>query len=106
MNDVVVVGLFYPFYSEKAEELWVNHYYENLNNAKEKSVNWYISYLQDLSDHYHDNIPINQSSFIQLLVEIFKEYLSNNSNSELWENVDKMYEKTIREKLYLEGNDG
>ena len=104
MNDVVVVWLFYPFYLEKAEELWVSHYYENLSNVGKKSVDWYIAYLQDLSDHYHDNIPISQDSFIKLLVEIFKEFLSNNSNSELWENVNKEYEEIIREKLYLEWN--
>jgi hypothetical protein len=102
MNDVVVVWLFYPFYIEKAKEIEVSHYYENLNNVGKKSVEWYISYLQDLSDHYHDNIPINQDSFIQLLVEIFKEFLPNNSNSELWKNVDKEYKEIIREKLYLE----
>jgi hypothetical protein len=104
MNDVVVVWLFYPFYTEKAEELWVNHYYENLNSVEKKSINWYIAYLQDLSDHYHDNIPINQNSFIKLLVEILKEFLPYNSNSELWENVDKEYEEIIREKLYIEEN--
>ena len=102
MNDVVVVWLFYPFYIEKAKEIEVSHYYENLNNVGKKSVEWYISYLQDLSDHYHDTIPINQDSFIQLLVEIFKEFLPNNSNSELWENIDKEYKEIIREKLYLE----
>lgn len=104
MNDIVVVWLFYPFYPEKAEELWLNNYYENLNNAGKKSINWYIEYLQDLSDHYHDNIPIDQNSLIKLLIEILKEFLPNNSNSELWENVDKEYEEVIREKLYLEDN--
>ncbi|MDR2541816.1 MAG: hypothetical protein LBD11_09065 [Candidatus Peribacteria bacterium] len=32
--------------------------------------------MQALSDHYHDNIPLNQSSFVNLLVEIIKQYLS------------------------------
>ena len=87
---------------EKAKEIWVAHYYENLNNSSTNSVEWYISYLQDLSDHYHDNIPINQNSFIQLLIEIFKEFLSNNSNSKLGENIDKEYREIICKKLYLE----
>jgi hypothetical protein len=39
------------------------------------SIHEYIKYLQELSAHYHDNIPINQSNFITLLVEIIKEYL-------------------------------
>ena len=105
MNDVVVIWLFYPFYSEKAEELWIDNYYKNLNKAWEKSIEWYITYLQDLSDNYHDNIPINQNSFIQLLIEIFKEYIPNNSNSELWENIDKEYKEIIEEKLYLESKE-
>jgi len=104
MNDIVVVWLFYPFYTEKANELWVSHHYENLDNAWEKSVDWYIKYLQDLSNHYHDNIPISQDSFIELLIEIFKEYLPNNSNSELWENIDKEYNEIICEKLWFETN--
>ena len=102
MNDIVVVWLFYPFYTSKAEEVWVDHYYKDLNNSKSNSTEWYLTYLQDLSDHYHDNIPINQVSFIELLVEILKEYLTNNSNSELWENIDKEYKQIIKEKLYLQ----
>jgi hypothetical protein len=105
MNDIVVVWLFYPFYLEKAKELWVSHYYENLNWAWKKNTDDYIKFLQDLSDHYHDNIPINQSSFIELLVEILKEFLPNTSNSELWDNVDKEYKEIIYEKLYLWTNE-
>ena len=96
---------FYPFYTKKAEELWVSHFYKKLNNSWQKTVEWYVSYLQDLSDNYHDNIPINQNSFIELLVEILKEYLPNNSNSELWENIDKEYKEIIYEKLQLWASD-
>ena len=105
MNDVVVVWLFYPFYLEKAQEVWVAHYYENLNRAGEKSLDSYIAYLKDLSNHYHDNIPVNQSSFMELLVEILKEFLPNNSNSELWDNVNKEYREILSEKLYFEDID-
>lgn len=105
MNDVVVVWLFYPFYVEKSDELWVSHYYENLKQAWKKSVDDYILYLQDLSDHYHDNIPISQESFIQLLVEIFKEYLPSISNSELGNNIDNEYKQIISEKLYLQSSE-
>ena len=101
MNDVVVVWLFYPFYIEKSEELWVANYYKNLNNSKTKSVEWYVTYLQDLSDHYHDNIPINQNSFVELLVEILKEYLPNEENTESKWNIDNTYKEIIYEKLQL-----
>jgi hypothetical protein len=36
--------------------------------------------LQALSDHYHDNIPIDQGKFITLLVEIIRQYLSKASD--------------------------
>ena len=104
MNDVVVVWLFYPFFIEKAQEIWVSHYYENLNNSWAKSIEWYVKYLQDLSDNYHDNIPIDQNSFVKLLVEILKEFLPNNSNSELGENVDNEYREMIQTGLGLENN--
>ena len=98
MNDVVVVWLFYPFYTDKAQEVWISHYYENLNWAWERTINEYIQYLQDLSDHYHDNIPISQESFITLLVEIIKEYISNNSLSTTSHEED--YKQMIYEKIY------
>lgn len=101
MNNVVVVWLFYPFYLDKANELWVSHYYESLNWAWKKNIDDYIKFLQDLSNHYHDNIPINQTSFIELLVEILKEFLPNTSGSEPWNNMNKEYKEIIYEKLYL-----
>lgn len=101
MNDVVVVWLFYPFFLEKAQEIWVAHYYENLSNSWTKSIEWYIKYLQDLSDNYHDNVPIDQNSFVNLLVEILKEFLPSNLDMDsLWD-VDKEYRKIVEEKLYL-----
>lgn len=103
MNDVVVVWIFYPFYVDKAEEIWVAHYYETLKSSREHSITGYIQYLQELSDHYHDNIPINQTSFVQLLVEIIKEYLSNASDIDsLTDHSDSAYKQIIYENLYLE----
>ena len=101
MNDVVVVWLFYPFFLEKAQEIWVAHYYENLSNSWTKSIEWYIKYLQDLSDNYHDNVPIDQNSVVNLLVEILKEFLPSNLDMDsLWD-IDKEYRKIVEEKLYL-----
>ena len=101
MNDVVVVWLFYPFFIEKAQETWVSHYYEKLGNSWTKSIEWYIKYLQELSDNYHDNIPIDQNSFVNLLVEILKEFLPSNFDMDAIWNVDQEYKKIIEEKLYL-----
>lgn len=76
MNSIVVVWLFYPFFQEKGREFWLEEYFAYLLEPKMGfSIHEYIKYLQELSAHYHDNIPINQSNFITLLVEIIKEYL-------------------------------
>jgi len=100
MNDIVVVWLFYPFFIEKARELWVSEHYEKLNSAGELSINWYIAYLKDLSNHYHDNIPINETSFIQLLVEIIKEYLKQAKDIPAIK--DKSEEETYKQLIYEE----
>lgn len=106
MNDIVVVWLFYPFYLDKAKETWIAHYYETLKSSWEHSISWYIQYLQELSDHYHDNIPINETSFIELLMEIIKEYLSDASDiNTLKDKSDSTYKEIIYEKLYLGSSD-
>lgn len=82
MNSIVVVWLFYPFYQEKGKELELDTFFWNLLSPAEGfSIRQYVTYLQSLSDHYHDNIPINQSHFITLLVEIIKQYLTHASDA-------------------------
>lgn len=103
MNDIVIVWIFYPFYLEKAKNTWISKYFENLNWAWKKTIKEYMNYLQDLSNHYHDNIPINQNSFIQLLIEIFKEYLQNspdNPSITNWWNIEDSYKEIIYNNLY------
>jgi hypothetical protein len=58
------------------------------------SVREYVSYLQELSNHYHDNIPINQSYFITLLAHIIKEFLSHAADApevKEGENIEESY---------------
>jgi hypothetical protein len=102
MNDVIVVWLFYPFFKDKADELWVSHFYENLNWAGRKNINDYILFLQDLSDHYHDNIPVDHENFLNLLVEILKEFLPSNMDMDAIWDVDYEYRKLIHQGLLSE----
>jgi hypothetical protein len=81
MNSIVVCGLFYPFYQAEGNELGLNAYFGKILEPKEGfSIREYVQYLQELSNHYHDNIPINQGNFITLLIEIIKQYLSRASD--------------------------
>lgn len=93
MNSVVVVGLFYPFFKEKWEEIWLGKYFNQLLQDQEQlSIREYISYLQELSNHYHDNIPLNQSDFINLLAVIIQEYLKNASDAPSLTSKENMWE--------------
>lgn len=58
------------------------------------SIREYVQYLQKISDHYHDNIPLNQGSFITLLIEIIKEYMKHASD------VPALKEGEIDEEAY------
>jgi hypothetical protein len=61
--------------------LGLEEYFGKLLAPKEGfSIREYVKYLQSLSDHYHDNIPIDQGKFITLLVEIIRQYLSRASD--------------------------
>jgi len=105
MNDIVVIWIFYPFYIDKAKKTWVSHFYEKLKSAEKHSISWYIQYLQDLSDHYHDNIPIDQTSFVKLLVEIIKQYLSDAEDiNTLTDKSDNAYKEIIYNNLFLDSN--
>ena len=105
MNNIIVAWLFYPFFLDKAKETWISHYYEQLNWSWKKNIDDYLLFLQDLSDHYHDNIPINQTSFINLLIEIFKEFLPSNFDlDKIWD-IDNEYRNVIQKKLYLESTE-
>ncbi|MDR0369331.1 MAG: hypothetical protein LBH96_02040 [Candidatus Peribacteria bacterium] len=82
MNSIVVAGLFYPFYQQQAQEYEIEQHFSKLLAQKEKiSIREYVNYLQELSNHYHDNIPINQSHFITLLAHIIQEFLPHASDA-------------------------
>jgi len=77
MNSVVVCGIFYPFYQEEGDGYGLEEFFGKLLHPRQGfSIREYVSYLQELSNHYHDNVPINQSHFVTLLAYIIQEYLS------------------------------
>jgi len=95
MNTIVVVGVFYPFFQEKGDELWLDQVFAKILEPRNGfSIREYVQYLQKISDHYHDNIPLNQGSFITLLIEIIKEYMKHASD------VPALKEGEIDEEAY------
>lgn len=77
MNTIVVIWLFYPFYVAEAEHFGVAKHFSSFLPETPLTIRKYMHYLGQLSTKYHDNIPVNQPRFIDLLVLIVREYLRN-----------------------------
>ncbi|GHW02755.1 hypothetical protein AGMMS50249_5410 [candidate division SR1 bacterium] len=77
MNTVVVVGLFYPFFVSEAKKFKIDKHFQNLLPEPENiTIKGYVEYLKKLSATYHDNIPVPQEAFANLLFLIIKTYFS------------------------------
>ena len=93
INSYVFVGFFAPFFREKIEEYKLAHFYETLW-AKDawKDLNSYTAYLWEISEKYHDNIPIDQWPLITLIIQIAKKWIYS------WKealNTEELKQKTL-----------
>lgn len=76
INSYVIVGFFAPFFKEKAQQANVWKFYENINAEEAKSwISEYVTYLAQLSQSYHDNIPVDQEHLITLITMIIQSHL-------------------------------
>ncbi|PZM87569.1 MAG: hypothetical protein DLD55_00625 [candidate division SR1 bacterium] len=71
INTYVIVGFFVPFFPNEAESFHILGFYEQLG-AKEagSSLKLYLSYLGRISEVYHDNVPIDQDSLLNMIILI------------------------------------
>lgn len=78
VNSIVIVGFFAPFYWDKIQEFELLPYFDQIYDVNQPlNIHNYLDYIKKLSHKHHDNIPINITSLIELLVEIIKEYELN-----------------------------
>ena len=78
-NTMVMAGFFVPFFIQDAQRFGILPAYSRLEPEHTKTLSEYVAYLGKLSSTYHDNIPINQSAFINLVVLIATHYLKTGS---------------------------
>jgi len=75
INSILIAGMFAPFYPNQIQKFQLNIYFEKFRNFGQKvTVDTYIDYLKKLSKHYHDNVPINQQTLINFLINLFVYY--------------------------------
>lgn len=81
INTYVVVGFFLPFFLKEAGSVKILPLYAGLNYQEaSSSLKAYITYLGQLSEHYHDNVPIDQNALVHLIVLIAQEWLNKDKN--------------------------
>lgn len=86
INSYVVVGFFIPFFLEEAAKARIMPLYEKLGATEAvHSLKSYLNYLGKVSEIYHDNVPIDQSQLLHLIILIVQHYLSSNIQSSSYE---------------------
>lgn len=76
INTYVVVGFFTPFFQKTAEKYHIWSFYDSLGAGEASaSLGNYIEYLGKISMKYHDNVPIDQSALLHLIVLIAQHWL-------------------------------
>lgn len=75
-NTKVLIWFFIPFFLSEAQQYHILPFYTKLNPQEaSQSLKNYVRYLENLSSTYHDNIPLNQTSFVNLVILIAQHYL-------------------------------
>jgi len=71
INTKVIIGIFVPFYTQKAQEYKVTPLYEKLIGKDTiKSIPHFVQYLKTLAKTYHDNIPLDKDTFTKFITEV------------------------------------
>ena len=78
-NYIVITGIFFPFFIQEASKYNLHKLFGPLL-PQPLTIKAYFSYLQEISNKYHDNIPIDTGKLINLLALILKNFLSQFSN--------------------------
>lgn len=86
-NTMVMAGFFVPFFLQEVERFGIMPAYKRLEPENAQTLSGYVAYLGKLSATYHDNIPINQSAFINLVVLIASHYLKTGNLQQTRETV-------------------
>ena len=96
-NNVVIVGIFAPFYDEEIKKLNLITFFEKIYDFwNELNLNLYVKYLKNLSWQYHDNVPIDKEEFLNFLFDVIMEFwlikteLQNKDPLELKKSIEDM----------------
>ena len=74
INNIVIVWFFVPFFLDKAHELWLWQYFDDILPKNPYLLDDYILYVRKLSKKHHDNIPIKKEELLNFLSLILFEF--------------------------------
>ncbi len=70
INNIVVVWFFAPFFPDEIKQYNLNKYYDELIKFEVLNLHNYVWYIKLLARKYHDNIPVDPQTLINLVIEI------------------------------------
>ncbi len=98
-NNVVIVGIFAPFYKQEIKNFNLITFFENIYDFwNEPTLDWYVKYLKKLSWQYHDNVPIDKEEFLNFLIDVILEF--NLVKTNLTDSNPLELKKSIENMLY------
>ena len=86
-NNIIIIWFFAPFFVNELEKFKLKPYFQELHalDGKLPTLNEYVAYIKKLSNKYHDNIPIDQKSLLNLLSLIMWEFgIAKDALSDHW----------------------
>ena len=99
VNDLVIIWFFAPFFVNEIGKFWLDQYFIDLmTNKSNNNLSEYLDYIRRLSRKYHDNIPINKDSLLNLIALIIWEFWINKDalNEQSRDRIKKEIDKKLR----------
>lgn len=100
INTPVVVWIFVPFYISEVKDAGLEDIYGQIYDFRAPlSLSNYVSYLKTLSGTYHDNIPLDKSTFLDFLI-VLASYYDLIDTAKLSDEARKELKQTLSKELY------
>lgn len=83
VNTVVIIGFFAPFFPDEIKQNQLNKYFDEIMVNNDLNLHNYVAYIKLLAKKYHDNIPVDSESLVNLVIEISLYFELQKQNREL-----------------------
>lgn len=99
-NNMLMIGLFVPFYQKEIEQFWLTHFFQTMYPVWQfPTMDNYWPYLQRLTFNHFNTMPVDQKTYLELIVKI-KQYFKLITVEEYNDENKSDYLKTMAKWLF------